>query len=128
MTTARDRSAMMLSMSHTDLPEPQPDPIEELIDFLTPAVTDILRRIDADEFTTIDFIDVLNSDATAAAAYEEAVRRWGEGERYAKMVVHGQVIPLILRRSGLVDWAGYAHGQADAYAVPAWWRLRAVPD
>ena len=40
------------------------------------------------------------------------------------MVVHGQVIPLIMRRSGLVDWVGYAHGQADDYAVPAWWRLR----
>lgn len=112
----------------TDRSEPQADPIEELIEFFTPAVVAILRRLEAEEFTTIDFIDVLNTDPDAAAAYEEAVRRWGEGERYAKMVVHGQVIPLILRRSGLVDWAGYAHGQADAYAVPAWWRLRAGPD
>jgi len=102
----------------------QTDPIEELIDYLTPAVVGILRRLDADEFTTIDFIDVLKTDPAANAVYEDAVRRWGEGERYAKMVVHGQVIPLILRRSGLVDWAGYAHGEADAYAVPAWWRLR----
>jgi len=107
--------------------ESQADPIEELIDFLTPAAEAILRRLDADEFTTIDFIEVLKTDPAANADYEEAVRRWGEGERYAKMVVHGQVIPLILRRSGLVEWAGYAHGQADDYAVPAWWRLRQNP-
>ncbi len=111
-------------MSDTRPPEAQPDPIEELIDFLSPAVIDILRRLDADEFTTIDFIEVLKTDPTANAAYEEAVRLWGEQDRYSRMVVHGQVIPLILRRSGLVDWVGFAHDQADDYAVPAWWRLR----
>jgi hypothetical protein len=41
--------------------EPQTDPIEELIDFLTPAAVGILRRLDADEFTTIDFIEVLKT-------------------------------------------------------------------
>ena len=108
----------------TEPPATQSDPIEELIDYLTPAATDILRRLDADEFTTIDFIEVLKTDPIANAAYEEAVRLWGEQDRYSRMVVHGQVIPLILRRSGLVDWVGYAHEQADDYAVPAWWRLR----
>lgn len=107
----------------TQPPAPQSDPIEELIDFLTPAVTDILRRLEADEFTTVDFIDVLMTDPTARAAYEEAVRRWGEQDHYSRMVVHGQVIPLIMRRSGLVEWTGFAHDQADDYAVPAWWRL-----
>jgi hypothetical protein len=111
-------------MAHEPPPQPQSDPIEELIDFLTPAVTDILRRLEADEFTTIDFIEVLKTDPAANAAYEEAVRLWGEEDRYSRMVVHGQVIPLIMRRSELVDWVGFAHGQADDYAVPAWWRLR----
>lgn len=111
----------------TDRSEPQADPIEELIEFFTPAVVAILRRLEADEFTTVDFIEVLKTDPEANAAYEESVRRWGEGERSAKMVVHGQVIPLILRRSELVDWTGYAHDVADNYAVPAWWRLRAQP-
>ncbi|MDQ3044157.1 MAG: hypothetical protein M3R06_03260 [Chloroflexota bacterium] len=100
------------------------DPVEALIEFLTPAVIDILRRIDAEEFTTPQFIEVMQSDPAAAAAYEEAVRRWGEQTKQAKMVVHGQVIPLILRRSNLVEWAGYAHGEEDEYAVPAWWTLR----
>ena len=68
-------------MSDTAPPDAQPDPIEELIDFLTPAVTDILRRLEAEEFTTIDFIEVLKTDPAANAAYEEAVRLWGEQDR-----------------------------------------------
>lgn len=104
-----------------------PDPIEELITFLSPAVIDILRRIEADEFTTTQLIEVMQTDPAADAAYRETVRRWGESERTAKMVVHGQVVPLILRRSDLVEWAGYAHGEEDPYAVPAWWRLRQEP-
>jgi hypothetical protein len=42
------------------------------------------------------------------------------------MVVHGQVIPGILRRSNLVEWLGFAHGEDDPYAVPGRWRLLAV--
>jgi hypothetical protein len=88
-------------------------------------VIDVLQRIDATEFTTVQFIEVLQTDPAADAAYRETLRRWGETERTAKMVVHGQVIPMILRRSDLVDWAGYAHGEDDPYAVPAWWQMRA---
>ena len=101
----------------------KPDLVDDLIDFLTPAVRDILARIDADEFTTVQFIDVLQTDPEAKAAYDEALRRWGEDETYSKMVVHGQVIPGILRRTPGVEWAGYAHGEHDPYAVPAWWRI-----
>ncbi len=103
----------------------RPDRVDALIDFLAPAVLDVLARLDGDEFSTVDFIEVMQSDPTAAAAYDEALRRWGEGERYAKMVVHGQVIPSILRRSPLVEWIGFAHGEDDPYAVPARWRLAA---
>jgi hypothetical protein len=94
-----------------------------LIEFLFPPLLDVLRRLDGTEFTTTEFVEVLLSDPTAAVAYREALRRWGEGERYAKMVVHGQVIPAVLRRSGLVDWIGFAHGEEDPYGVPAHWRL-----
>ena len=105
------------------------DPIEAIIDYLTPTATDLLGRIDRGgeedvEFTTGQFITLMEDDPDGDVAYHEALRRWGENERYAKMVVHGQVIPLILRRSNLVEWIGYAHGEADQYAVPAWWRLR----
>ena len=53
------------------------------------------------------------------------LRRWGEADEHmSKMVIHGQVIPGILRRSPTVEWAGFAHGEPDPYGVPAWWRLR----
>jgi hypothetical protein len=104
----------------------QPDLVDELIEFLAPSVTGILERIVADEFTTVQFIEILQSDEAANADYEEALRRWGEGVNYAKMVIHGQVIPAILRRSPLVEWAGYAHGLVDPYAVPAWWTVKPV--
>jgi hypothetical protein len=102
----------------------RPDLVEELIVFLTPPLFDVLERLDADEFTTVQFIEVLQTDPDAKAAYDEALRRWGEDETYSKMVVHGQVIPTVLRRSDRVEWAGFAHGEPDPYAVPAWWRLK----
>jgi hypothetical protein len=39
------------------------------------------------------------------------------------MVIHGQVIPGVLRNSKRIEWAGFAHGYPDEYAVPAWWRF-----
>jgi hypothetical protein len=101
----------------------RPDRVDAIIDFLAPTVEDILRRIDGVEFTTPEFIALLQSDPEANAAYLEALRRWGEGDRAAKMVVHGQVIPGILRRSNLVEWLGFAYGEDDPYAVPGRWGL-----
>lgn len=103
----------------------RPDRVDALIDFLGPTVRAILLRLEGDEFTTGELIAVMRGDPAAAAAYDESIRLWGEGERYAKMVVHGQVIPVALRRSGLVEWVGFAHGEEDPYAVPARWRLLA---
>ncbi len=103
----------------------RPDRVDVLIDFISPAIEDLLRRVEGEEFTTSDFIAVMQEDPASAAIYEETLRRWGEGERYARMVVHGQVIPAAMRRSGLVEWVGFAHGEEDQYAVPALWRLTA---
>ena len=99
----------------------RPDRVDAIIDFLQPTIEEILSRIEGDEFTTTEFIEVLQSEAEGNAAYHEALRRWGEGERYGKMVIHGQVIPGILRRSTRVEWLGFAHGVDDPYAVPARW-------
>jgi hypothetical protein len=101
----------------------RPDRVDAIMAFLAPTLDDILSRIEGDEFTTTEFIAVIQSDPDANAAYLEALRRWGEGERSAKMVIHGQVIPGILRRSNLVEWIGFAHGVDDPYAVPGRWRL-----
>ena len=104
----------------------RPDRVDAIIAFLAPTIDDILSRIEGDEFTTTEFIALLQSDPAANAAYLEAVCRWGEGDRAGKMVVHGQVIPGILRRSNLIEWIGFAHGEDDPYAVPGRWRLIGV--
>lgn len=101
----------------------RPDRVDAIIAFLEPTIEDVLSRLEGDEFTTTEFIDILQSDPGANEAYLEALRRWGEGDRYAKMVVHGQVIPGILRRSARVEWLGFAHGVNDPYAVPARWGI-----
>jgi hypothetical protein len=101
----------------------RPDRVDAIIEYLQPTIDDILSRIEGDEFTTIEFIELLQTDPDGNAAYHESIRRWGEGERYARMVIHGQVIPGILRRSDRVEWLGFAHGVDDPYAVPARWRM-----
>lgn len=102
----------------------RPDRVDAIMDFLTPVIDELLSRLEGDEFTTVDFIEVMRSDEVGETAYLEAVRLWGESEHYAKMVLHGQAIPGVLRRSPHVEWLGFAHGVPDQYAVPANWRLR----
>lgn len=102
----------------------RPDRVDAIMEFLTPVIEDLLARLEGDEFTTVDFIEVMRADTAGEAGYQEALRRWGESDQYAKMVLHGQVVPGVLRRSPRVEWLGFAHGVPDAYAVPANWRLR----
>ena len=103
----------------------QPDLVDQLMDFMAPAIENILVRLEAGEFTTSEFISFLIQVQETNDIYEEALRRWGEADQHmSKMVIHGQVIPGVLRRSALVEWAGYAHGEPDPYAVAARWRLR----
>lgn len=98
------------------------DPMDIASDMLRAAVLDIAERIDADRFTTPEFIEVMQLDDAARTAYEEAIRIWPESDpEMAKLVLHGQTIPNLLRESTIVAWAGYAHDAADPYGVPAWW-------
>lgn len=97
--------------------------VDQLIDRIFPVVDGVLANLDGDEFTTTEFIKLMLTVPEGAAAYREAIQLWGEQERPTKMVIHGQVIPGAMRRSRYVEWAGYAHGEADEYAVPVWWRL-----
>lgn len=97
--------------------------IQELTEMLRPYIVPIIQRINVDEFTTVEFIEAMQMDPETNEAYQQAVRSWIEpGEFRAKTVIHGQVIPILLRQSGLVEWAGFAHGEDDQYAVPAWWK------
>src|SRR5829696_4738171 len=57
----------------------RPDRVDAITAFLTPTIDDILSRIEGDEFTTTEFIALLQSDPEANAAYLEALRRWERG-------------------------------------------------
>lgn len=104
----------------------QEQPTAEVMELLRAHVSSVARRIDVDEFTTVEFVEALQLEEPARVAYHEAVRRWPESnERLAKMIIHGQVIPQLLRESGLVEWSGFAYGEEDPYAIPAWWRRTA---
>lgn len=109
---------------HDDLSSlTRPDRVDEIAAFLRPTVESIVNRLEGEEFTTVEFIALLNSDPEGVRAYRESLRLWGESERYARMVIHGQVIPGILRHIPRVEWVGFSHGESDPYAVPAIWRL-----
>lgn len=97
--------------------------VDDLVEKLFPYVEALLRRIDGDEFTTNDFIDLMVQVPETKAAYDAAIRAWGEVPRQSKMVLHGQIIPGALRKSSLVEWSGFAHGEADEFSVPAWWKM-----
>jgi len=97
--------------------------VDQLVDRIFPVIDDLLDQIAGDEFTTTDFIELMQSVPGPAEAYHQAVVAWGEQERHSKMVIHGQVVPAALRRSTKVEWIGFAHGEADDFAVPAWWKL-----
>ena len=102
----------------------QPDRVDELMDFLAPFIQELLTQLEPGEFTTPMFIEFMRSIPEGDSLYVEAIQRWGEpDEHMSRMVIHGQVIPGILRRSANVEWAGYAHGEPDPYGVPAWWRI-----
>jgi len=97
--------------------------VDQLVDRMFPVIDELLGQIAGDEFTTTDFIHLMQSVPAAAEAYDQALVAWGEQERHSKMVIHGQVIPGALRRSNKVEWQGFAHGEVDDYGVPAWWKL-----
>ena len=105
------------------------DPIDAILAFVEPYIAPLIERINVDEFTTAEFIAAMQLDPETRRVYEEALLRWPERDtELAKLVVHGQVIPQLLRHSGLVEWGGFAHGEHDPYGIPAWWRKRAAGD
>ncbi|CAN5832104.1 hypothetical protein BH23CHL2_BH23CHL2_26490 [soil metagenome] len=101
------------------------DPAGEAAALLAPHVEDIVRRINVDEFTTLEFIEAMQLDPASKQAFARALAIIPEtDERRGRMILHGQIIPDLLRTTGLVEWAGYAYGHEDPYGVPAWWRKR----
>ena len=97
-------------------------------ELLEPLIHAILLRAGRERFSTKRVIDALRSRPEGEQAYQSAldsVSQSQHGSDMARHIVHGQVIPDILRRSLLVRFAGFIHGRPDeddGYAVPSWWQ------
>ncbi|HZT05680.1 MAG TPA: hypothetical protein VFC51_01500 [Chloroflexota bacterium] len=101
---------------------------EEAITILEPHVADAIGRVVGNRFSTKALIEALRAGEAGGRAYEQAIasiRDEAGSEHMAKLVIHGQVIPGLLRRSPMVRFAGFIPGnpdEDDGFAVPSWWR------
>jgi hypothetical protein len=95
---------------------------------LVPSVEDALRRLGPQRFSTKRLIEAVRAQPAGEEAYQAALAEYvatGTDDHMAHLIVHGQVIPEILRHSPQVRFAGFIHGEPDeddGYAVPSWWR------
>lgn len=97
---------------------------------ISPYVLPTLERAPVGKrFTTHQFIKALRQDPLAEAAYQQALGILAETAGWshaAAQVLHGQVIPQILRACPDVSFAGFAHDappeERDGTAVPSYWR------
>jgi hypothetical protein len=93
-------------------------------------VRDAIERIPLSRFSTRRLIEEIRASVDGEVAYQEALRTMASdpsAEHMALMVLHGQVIPGLLRRSGLVQFGGFIHGnpaEDDGFAVPSLWNKR----
>ena len=106
------------------MPHPSDERCTELLE---PIIVDVLAQASAGRFSTRRLIDALRSFPVGDTAYIEAERILGEeghSEHMVRQILHGQVIPDILRRSDSVRFRGYIHGEPeedDGYGIPSWW-------
>ena len=95
---------------------------------LEPAVVSALGRIRGQRFSTRRIVDEMRAERSGEESYQAALGIVASGAAVDQMVlhvVHGQIIPDILRHSGVVRFAGFIHGQPeedDGFSVPSWWR------
>jgi hypothetical protein len=99
---------------------------DEAYIILEGAVASAIDAMPAERFSTKRLIDFIQRSPEGQAAYQEALAAASEGnERMGRMIVHGQVVPGLLRASGRVRFAGFIHGEpneGDEFHVPSWWR------
>ncbi len=86
-----------------------------------------IARMPEPRFSTKRLIAEIRASEEGEAAYQEALKTLGPdpgSEHMGTMVLHGQVIPGLLRRSSLVRFGGFIHGnpaEDDGFAVPSLW-------
>ncbi len=105
------------------------DSSPEALAILGPHVEAAIGRMSGRRFSTKRVIEQLRATREGAEAYTDALGYCGggEGDRMAYLVLHGQVVPELLRHSTLVRFAGFIHGEPDeddGYSVPSWWVKR----
>ena len=96
----------------------------EAVAILEPHVEAAIGRMPGRRFSTKRVIEQLRASPDGAAAYAEALGYCGESDHMAHMVLHGQVVAELLRKSSQVRFGGFIHGEEDeddGYSVPAWW-------
>ncbi len=101
---------------------------DEAFEILGPAVGAAIEQAPTARFSTKGLIDLMRASPDGETAYQSAMSSILDesgSEHMARMVIHGQVIPGLLRRSQRVKFAGFIHGKPsedDGFAVPSWWR------
>src|SRR5205823_562792 len=101
---------------------------DQAYEILGPAVDAAIQRAGVARFSTRGLIQVLQATPDGEAAYEAAMAAIIDeagSDHMAKMIIHGQVVPGLLRRSPRVRFAGFIHGnpaEDDGFGVPSWWR------
>ena len=103
---------------------------EAAIDALGAYIPRTLERAPAGgRFTTHQFIAALRQEPEAEAAYQRALADLADTPGWshaAAQVLHGQVIPELLRACPNVRFAGFAHdapqNEHDGTHVPSYWR------
>jgi len=103
---------------------------EQAMELIGPYVTATIGRAPSGgRFTTHQFIKALRQDPVAEATYQEALAFLADTPGWshaAAQVLHGQVIPELLRAAPGIRFAGFAHdappGEDDGTAVPSSWR------
>lgn len=106
-----------------------PQLYEQALQAVAPGVAQTLRRAPPGlKFTTNQLIRAMRDDPEGEAAYQAALAVIKQHESWGQLsgqVLHGQIIPDLLRHSGQVRFAGFAHdappGDDDHLSVPSWW-------
>ena len=86
-----------------------------------------IAQMTEDRFSTRRIIAELRATLDGEAAYQAALQTLAPdpgSEHMGLLVLHGQVVPGILRRSKLVRFGGFIHGnpaEDDGLAVPSLW-------
>jgi hypothetical protein len=99
---------------------------EQAVSAILPAVRETIELAPAERrFTTRQFVEALRLNAESEAAYQRALAALSTDPAWlhaATQVLHGQVIPELVRASGSIRFAGFAHGEPDdGTAVPCYW-------